>query len=477
MTIYGTTSATTSTQDPGLSGNTVLFHPDANPAYVEKTYGRKPGGWKGAKYALLRALGRDVPVEYMPPEERCAYETECLRLWEERGLPAPRLLEIQSASAARPKLRMEYCAGKTLDELLRESTQSAEDKLDAVTLALRDMRWRHCAALIERERRFIHVDANLRNALVTEDGLVCVDFEMGRNSERFERTCERELKKLCLNTLDLLGRKHLPALAQAVYSEYGVHKVLNQMAKNQAKRWFSSWHLRRDEKRKRGNPERVTKYDLLAAVDEVREASWASRKRVARNAQKLSDAEQTSWDGKFYQSLDDADPRGRDMLHRYEVMRFPEDFTGKSILDIGCNLGRICIDATERGATRSVGIDFREDVMDAMHTHCQERGLNTELRAFDINDGLEALKRVIGDQRFDYLSALSIWSHVDADNLWAIIDYFAADTFILEDNFPSRVQSIPRMQEIIRERLPGATVEFLGFATDRGPRSVFRAKR
>ena len=199
--------------------------------------------------------------------------------------------------------------------------------------------------------------------------------------------------------------------------------------------------------------------------------------RVARNTDGLPAAEETSWDGRFYQSLDDSDPRGRDMPHRYEVMQFPEDFTGKTILDIGCNLGRICIDANERGAARAVGIDFRKDVMEAMNAHCRKAGINVELHAFDINDGLEALKAVIGDKPFDYVTALSIWSHVDPKKFWQIVDHFAASTFLLEDNYSSRIQSIPRMEELIRKNLPGATIEFLGFTTDRGPRSIFRITR
>jgi len=235
--------------------------------------------------------------------------------------------------------------------------------------------------------------------------------------------------------------------------------------------------VQRDERRKRKRPGLVTKYDLAAALEAVRQEHWARRRRVARDTAELKDAELTSWDGKFYQSLDDADPRGRDMQHRYEIMQFPADFSGKSILDIGCNMGRICIDAAERGAVRAVGIDFRADVMEAMDAHCRERGLPVELRAFDIDDGVDALVELIGDRRFDYVCALSIWSHVDTAKFWQIVERFTGDAFLLEDNYSSRVQSIPRMEELIRQGLPGARVEFLGFTTDRGPRSVFRARR
>jgi len=61
-----------------------------------------------------------------------------------------------------------------------------------------------------------------------------------------------------------------------------------------------------------------------------------------------------------YQSIPGLDtPSQRDLGHRCEAMRLDEiDFTGKSVLDVGCNLGSMCIEASGRGAKSVVGVDL-----------------------------------------------------------------------------------------------------------------------
>jgi len=181
-----------------------------------------------------------------------------------------------------------------------------------------------------------------------------------------------------------------------------------------------------------------------------------------------------SWDDRFYQSLDDNDPRGRDMGHRYEIMEFPESLEGKSVLDIGCNLGRICLDAEKRGAERAVGIDYRDDVISAMKFHLRDVASKVELHTFDINDGADALRPLIGDSPFNYVCVLSIWSHVDQEKLWEIVNMYCSDVCYFEDNSPSRVKSLERIEQILRANLRFSSLEFLGYTTDRGVRPVYR---
>ena len=76
------------------------------------------------------------------------------------------------------------------------------------------------------------------------------------------------------------------------------------------------------------------------------------------------------------------------MNHRYEVMKTPDRFDNSSVLDIGCNIGRICVDAKKRGAVRAIGIDHRKDVVDAMNRHFAQNHIDVSLYAFDITMGL-----------------------------------------------------------------------------------------
>ncbi len=223
--------------------------------------------------------------------------------------------------------------------------------------------------------------------------------------------------------------------------------------------------------RKNKHPGFISKIDIASAFAEILSGHVISRGR------ELDKAQATSWDGKFYQSFDDEDLRGRQMKHRYEIMRFPEFLSGKTVLDIGCNLGRICIDSAKRGAERSVGLDFREDVINATKLYCQTNQINAEFHSFDLNRGLDALKFILGDERFDIVCVLSIWSHVDASELWKIVNSYSKDVCYFEDNYPSRVKSLDRMAGILRENLEFSSIEFLGFCTDRGVRATYRLSR
>ena len=46
-----------------------------------------------------------------------------------------------------------------------------------------------------------------------------------------------------------------------------------------------------------------------------------------------------------------------------------------------------------------------------------------------------------------------------------------------EDNSPSRVKSLERLEQVLRENLKFSVVDFLGFTTDRGVRAVYRLSK
>lgn len=57
-----------------------------------------------------------------------------------------------------------------------------------------------------------------------------------------------------------------------------------------------------------------------------------------------------------YQTFDDEKGDSRS-LEKLERLQLPDDMTGKSVLDLGCNEGFFCLQALKRGASRVVGYD------------------------------------------------------------------------------------------------------------------------
>ena len=444
---------------------------------VIKTYLRKPLTFKMCRYRLMRALGREIPVEYRTPAERRHFERYCLSLWHERGFSVPELRPLPDHVKTKlPSIGMTAVPGERLDHFLNNPEHPSEEKLATIAEIYQEMCRRHCIAIFEQNHRLIHYDANLRNLIVAKDKVVHIDFEMGHLKEDIDRSAAREVKKFTLLTLNLIDSKLANQVLEILLARYTIRHIVLKLIDEELQRSFLSIHIKRDLKRKQQSPGLITNLDIAFRLERMIGLDTSS-KIANSNEKELVKAIETSWDGKFYQSLDDSNPRGRDMNHRYEVMKIPDRFDNCSVLDIGCNIGRICVDAKKRGAVRAIGIDHRNDVVDAMNRHFSQNRIDVSLYTFDINDGVDALKTLIGPDPFEYVFVLSIWSHVDQQNLWDIINAYSCDVCYFEDNAPSRVRSLEKLQRTLEKNLNFSKIEFMGFATDRGVRAVFRLEK
>ncbi len=64
----------------------------------------------------------------------------------------------------------------------------------------------------------------------------------------------------------------------------------------------------------------------------------------------------------------------------------PEDLTGKSVLDIGCNAGFYSLEMKRRGAARVVGIDSDPAYLAQARFAAEVRGVDIEFRELDVYD-------------------------------------------------------------------------------------------
>ena len=85
----------------------------------------------------------------------------------------------------------------------------------------------------------------------------------------------------------------------------------------------------------------------------------------------------------------------------------PEDLTGKTVLDVGCNAGFYAIEAKRRGASRVVGVDGqRQHVRQALFVR-KVLGLDIEYRRMNV---YELTRRSVGE--FDITLALGLLYHL-----------------------------------------------------------------
>lgn len=470
-----TISTPTTIQD----SNTIKYLDGENTSesIIVKQYRPKPFHAKMIKYNLLRSCGFEVPIEYLPAQQRKDFESACIQLWQAKGFKAPQLQTVpEHLRPAAPHIGLKAVHGTRLDHLLADSDIDANGKLQIIANIYKEMRQRHCIALFEENHRLIHYDANLRNLIIVQNEPVHLDFEMGHLKEDIDKSAAREVKKFTLQVMNALDKESADQVIPLLMSHYNITGIIRRMIKEEFERPFLNLHLKRDRRRKQKKAGLITKIDV---AQQLKTHLYASHDKNLQNSQSesLIQALETSWDGKFYQSLDDSDPRGRDMGHRYGVMGVPDHYESSSILDIGCNIGRICMDAKARGAARAVGIDFRSDVIDAMNRYIKQHQIDISLFAFDINEGADALESVLGSRPFEYVFALSIWCHVDQHKLWDIINRFCTKVCFFEDHYPSRVKSLDKLQSMLEKNMNFSSIKFMGFTTDRGVRAVFRLEK
>ena len=91
---------------------------------------------------------------------------------------------------------------------------------------------------------------------------------------------------------------------------------------------------------------------VLAEDPDTGRQRWLSANGRSVNANKRSG----------YQTFSDQQGDS-DSKAKLQALRLPQSFSGKEVLDLGCNEGFFCMESLQRGATRVVGIDSNESVI------------------------------------------------------------------------------------------------------------------
>ena len=84
----------------------------------------------------------------------------------------------------------------------------------------------------------------------------------------------------------------------------------------------------------------------------------------------------------------------------------PEDLTGKTVLDIGCNAGFYAIEMKRRGAARVLGIDHDERYLEQARLASEVAGADIELRKLEVYD-VGMLR-----ERFDLVLFMGVLYHL-----------------------------------------------------------------
>jgi tRNA (mo5U34)-methyltransferase len=117
----------------------------------------------------------------------------------------------------------------------------------------------------------------------------------------------------------------------------------------------------------------------------------------------------------------------------------PEDLTGKTVLDIGCNAGFYSIEMKRRGADRVLGIDFDERYLEQARFAAEVKGAQIEFRQMSVYDVAQ-----IGET-FDVVLFMGVLYHLRHPLLALdlIHDHVARDLLIFQSMQRGSAQEDP----------------------------------
>lgn len=169
----------------------------------------------------------------------------------------------------------------------------------------------------------------------------------------------------------------------------------------------------------------------------------------------------------------------RDTLKRFKTMNIKSsDLNGKTILDIGCNLGAICLYSHIHGARYIVGIDNEIDYIDCARDLAKINNAPINYMKMDLTDN-----RTIGYIRnmfpmgIDILFALSVYKHI-GNALWPILTVAKWKTAYIEShNAPEGEETDHVKSMIAAMENMGCKITKLGITNDRSPRLVWKLEK
>jgi 2-polyprenyl-3-methyl-5-hydroxy-6-metoxy-1,4-benzoquinol methylase len=125
--------------------------------------------------------------------------------------------------------------------------------------------------------------------------------------------------------------------------------------------------------------------------------------------------------GFYYQNIElpyGLSTGGRDRSSTARAI-FPDDMTGKTVLDLGCKFGFFCFEALKRGAKRAVGVDVDPHSLDRARKLADCLGLPATFEQYDVE--IEPIR-----ERFDYVLCLNLLHHMR--NPLTVLDRLASVT-------------------------------------------------
>jgi len=168
----------------------------------------------------------------------------------------------------------------------------------------------------------------------------------------------------------------------------------------------------------------------------------------------------------------------RDIDYRKKFLK-SEDFSGNSVIDIGCNMGQLCRYSKELGATNVLGVDYDVDVIKKAET------LNTYDDVLFQTDDIDNYLFYTDLKNFDVCLILSVIGTEELNNKGGILAKLSQKTNkVMYIEGHHYVMKYAQLLNMILQNTTFSSIEYLGESYDNisyeqqnKSRSIFRCSR
>lgn len=176
--------------------------------------------------------------------------------------------------------------------------------------------------------------------------------------------------------------------------------------------------------------------------------------------------------------LDDEYQKGsRDTQYRFDEMGIKNNLNNKTVLDLGCNLGAVCLESFNRGARKITGIDYEKDYIKCARNLARYNGIPINYLQKDMNNPYELSDEFNNyyPEKIDIIFALSLYKHIHV-NLWILLDKLNFDVCYVESNNvgDKGIDSVHAKEMIAGMNSFNFNHELICVTSDRSPRCVWK---
>jgi tRNA A-37 threonylcarbamoyl transferase component Bud32 len=229
-----------------------------------------PDRFTNSRLLLHEAPGRKLLIKAFlgdNKEHRRELEGKKLTHWKAAGFSVPQLFDLQFPEVTEPYLVMEFIAGDTLKDFLRNAATALDLRLATLADLFRLNYRRHMLVRSHHDLLLVHTDPNTDNIIVSNGDFYFIDFEHSSKKTDSTSATANEVGTFARRVIRDLGVEHSRSVVERLLVAYHYDgEIFDKVEDLTFGRPFQLLHRIKDRLRRLKNSRSVTRYDVADIV-------------------------------------------------------------------------------------------------------------------------------------------------------------------------------------------------------------------